>query len=519
MIETKKNSIVIIGAGHNGLVCAAYLSKAGKKVTVVEAADRVGGAAITREFAPDFRVSSCAHLLNLLDKNIAGDLGLEKHGLATAKSGLATVCLSRDGNHLILSGDQAKGNVSEHDQAALKEYRRFMDRFAGVIGKLHNRKPPRFASGQRSDLIGLAKIALDIRLLGRDDMREFMRIAGINIYDVLEENFDSDLLKGALALDAVLGTHSGPRSNNTVFTALHRLSGNTGDAPGAVSLPRGGMGSVTQAMAAAARQSGAEIRTGCKVARIIMENDQVCGVELASGEQILAEAVVSGADPKTTFLGLLGAPKLEAGFVQKVNHFRARGNAAKLHLALSELPNFTGLRPEQAGERLVIAPDMNYVERAFNSAKYGEYSPQPVMEIVIPSISDQSLAPEGQHVLSAIIQYAPRHLKQGWGEGKSAFTDTVLDLLEQYAPDIRSKAVMAELLTPEDIEKEFGISGGHWHHGELSLDQFLMLRPVPGAAQYETPVNGLYLCGAGSHPGGGVMGSAGRNAAHVILGK
>ncbi len=213
-----------------------------------------------------------------------------------------------------------------------------------MIGKLHNRKPPRFASGQRSDLIGLGKVALDIRMLGRDDMREFLRIAGINIYDVLQENFDSDLLKGALALDAVLGTHSGPRSNNSVFTALHRLSGNTADARGTISLPRGGMGSVTQAMAAAARQHGADIRTASAVAHIIMENDRVAGVELVSGEQVLADTVVSSADPKTTFLCLLGARKLEAGFAQKINNIRARGNAAKLHLALSELPEFTGLR-------------------------------------------------------------------------------------------------------------------------------------------------------------------------------
>jgi phytoene dehydrogenase-like protein len=514
-----KNNIVIIGAGHNGLVCAAYLAKAGKKVTVVEAASQVGGAAVTREFAPDFRVSSCAHLLNLLDGDISKELQLEKHGLAMAKSGLTTISLSKDGNHMVLSGDQADGNVSQHDQSALKEYNRFMSRFASVIGKLHNRIPPRIASGRRSDLIGLGKLALNIRMLGREDMREFLRIAGINIFDVLQENFDSDLLKGALALDALLGTHSGPRSNNSVFTALHRLSGNTGKAAGTCSLPRGGMGSVTGAMSAAAKSHGADIRTASPVARIIMENDLVAGVELASGEQLLADIVVSNADPKTTFLELLGARRLEAGFAQKINNIRARGNTAKLHLALSDLPEFTGVRQELIGERLVIAPDLNYVERAFNHAKYGEYSAQPVMEIVIPSIHDNSLAPQGQHVLSAIVQYAPRELKQGWGAGKSAFTETVLDLLEQYAPDIRSKAVMAELLTPEDIEKEFRISGGHWHHGELSLDQFLMLRPVPGAAQYETPVNGLYLCGAGSHPGGGVMGSAGRNAARAILAK
>lgn len=513
----KLNHIVIIGAGHNGLVCAAYLAKAGKKVTVVEASGHVGGAAVTREFAPGFKVSACAHVLNLLDQDISRDLQLESHGLSMARKHLATIALGQAGEHLVVSDGQVDGKVSDADQVAFKEYRRFMSRFAGVIGKLHNRIPPRFASGNRSDLIQLGKLALDIRLLGRDDMREFLRIAGINIYDVLQENFDSDLLKGALAMDAVLGTCSGPRSNNSVFTALHRLSGNTGGSPGALSLPRGGMGAVSDALAAAARKHGVQIRTSSPVARITMEGDRAIGVELANGEQVLADAVVSNADPKTTFLGLLGARNLEAGFAQKIKNTRAKGNAAKLHLALSGLPEFTGLRAEQLGERLVIAPDLHYIEKAFNHSKYGEYSTQPVMEIVFPSVSDASLAPAGHHVMSAIVQYAPHELKGGWGAGKSAFTDVVLDLLEQYAPDIRSKAVMAELLTPLDLEREFRMTGGHWHHGELSLDQFLMLRPVPGAAQYATPVNGLYLCGAGSHPGGGVMGSAGRNAANALL--
>ncbi|HLF32351.1 MAG TPA: NAD(P)/FAD-dependent oxidoreductase [Xanthomonadales bacterium] len=515
MIE--RRNVVIIGGGHNGLVCAAYLAKAGRKVTVVEAANRVGGAAITREFAPDFRVSACAHLLNLLDQGICKELALEKHGLAMAKTGLKTIALSPDGQHLALSGEQVDGKVPDQDRVALKEFRRFMDKFAGVIARLHNRVPPRLASGQTRDLVGLGKLALDIRMLGREDMREFLRIAGINIYDILQENFTSDLLKGALGLDAVLGTFSGPRSNNSVFTALHRLSGNTGQSPGTLSLPRGGMGSVSQALAAAARQHGAEIRTSSPVARILMENDKVAGVQLASGEQLMAATVVSNADPRTTFLGLLGARNLEAGFAQKVHHFRVHGNAAKLHLALSGLPEFPGLQNDLLGERLVIAPSLDYVERAFNHAKYSEFSQQPVMEIIIPSVFDQTLAPEGQHVLSAIVQYAPRELKGGWAAGKAAFTDSVLTVLEQYSPDIRSKAVMAELLTPEDLEKEFRMSGGHWHHGELSMDQFLMVRPVPGAAQYATPVDGLYLCGAGSHPGGGVMGSAGRNAARVIL--
>jgi phytoene dehydrogenase-like protein len=250
-----------------------------------------------------------------------------------------------------------------------------------------------------------------------------------------------------------------------------------------------------------------------------MEGGYVQGVELENGEQLMAGTVVSNADPKTTFFNLLGARHLEAGFVRKIQNIRMRGNASKLHLALSGAPVFTGLTEQQAGERLLIAPDIEYVERAFNHAKYGEHSTEPVAEISIPSLCDKSLAPEGQHVLSAVIQYTPYELKAGWPNARQAFIDKCIDLIEQYAPGIRAQVLHAELLTPEDIEREFRIQGGHWHHGELALDQFLMMRPVPGAAQYQTPVDGLFLCGAGSHPGGGVMGSAGRNAATAILAK
>jgi phytoene dehydrogenase-like protein len=250
-----------------------------------------------------------------------------------------------------------------------------------------------------------------------------------------------------------------------------------------------------------------------------MEDMKVTGVELTNGEQIAASTVVSNADPKTTILDLLGAEHVEATFARRISNYRTKGNAAKLHLALDDLPNFKGVTQSQLGERLLIAPTVEYVEQAFNHCKYGEFSVKPVAEITLPSIHDSNLAPAGKHVLSAIIQYAPRNLGAGWSEGKGAFAETVMDLLSEYAPDIREKTTAMELLTPEDLEQEFGMGGGHWHHGELSLDQFLMLRPVPKAAQYAMPVDGLYLCGAGSHPGGGVMGSAGRNAANAVLAK
>ena len=513
---TNAIDVVIIGGGHNGLVCAAYLAKAGKKVTVLEAADQVGGAAATREFAPGFK-ASVAHLLYLLDKDISKQLGLEQHGLRIAKAGLNTIALAEDGNHITISAERVDGGgLSSQDQASYTEYRRFMSKFAGVIGGLHNKIPPRITY-QRKDLIALGKTALNLRMMGRADMREFLRIAGINIYDILKENFDHPLLKGALSLDAVLGTNSGPRSNNSVFTALHRMSGNTGKAAGAVSIPAGGMGAVTEALAGAARKFGADIRTGSPVSEILMDGNAVAGVQLDNGEQITAATVVSNADPKTTILELLGARHVEAEFAQKIGNIRAQGNAAKLHLALDGLPDFKGISQDQLGERLVIAPNVEYVERAFNHCKYGEYSTNPVAEITIPSIHDSSLAPPGKHVLSAIIQYAPRKLGMGWRAGKAAFLDIVMELLDSYAPGIREKVLTAELLTPEDIEHDFRMAGGHWHHGEMSLDQFLMLRPVPKSAQYKTPVDGLYFCGAGCHPGGGVMGSAGKNAASVVL--
>jgi phytoene dehydrogenase-like protein len=248
-----------------------------------------------------------------------------------------------------------------------------------------------------------------------------------------------------------------------------------------------------------------------------MNGDSIKGVQLANGEQITAAVVISNADPKTTMMSLLGARHLEAGFARKFGNIRASGSAAKLHLALDDLPDFKGVSPEQLGERMVIAPTVEYVERAFNHSKYGEFSSHPVAEITLPSIHDKSLAPDGKHVLSAIIQYAPRNLGMGWSAGKAAFMDSVMELLCAYAPDIREKTVTAELLTPEDLENDFRMTGGHWHHGELSLDQFLMLRPVPKSAQYKTPVEGLYFCSAGCHPGGGVMGSACRNAATVVL--
>ena len=345
-------------------------------------------------------------------------------------------------------------------------------------------------------------------------MREFLRLVGMNIHDEVTERFENPALRGAICFDAVLGMQLGPRSPNTYLTYLYRLAGDRGR----LAIPQGGMSAVTNRLAKTARESGVDIRTGMPVHRIVVDNGRVGGVETVGGEIHESYTVVSNADPKHTISDLVGARHFETTFANRIERVRARGNAAKLHLALDGLPSFEGLDNDDLGQRIVIAGDEHYVERAFNPAKYAEYSVEPVIEMTFPSVHDETLAPAGQHIMSAVVQFAPYALKGGWNESaKAAFLATVLSTIGRYAPDIRKRIVASELLTPADIEAEFGITGGHWHHAELTLDQFLFVRPVSGAAHYAMPLDGLYLCGAGAHPGGGVSGAPGRNAARYIL--
>jgi len=509
---------VIIGGGHNGLVCAATLARAGQSVLVLEAANQVGGAALTREFAPGFRVSAGAHLLHLMPAQLLRELQLDAHGLEWAAQGMSTTALVPGGAPLVLGqpGGSAAG-VSAADTQTYTVYCARMRRFAAALAPIFARTPPRLGTTDWADRWSMLKIGWQIRKLGRADMRELLRIGGMNVFDLLEENFESAALKGALGFDAVLGANFGPRSPGTVLTLLYRLAAESAAGTPGLSQPKGGMGALCDALAKAARAAGATIRTGTPVATIRVEADRACGVILESGESIGARRVVSSADPKTTFLRLLGPKHLDTGFVRRVNHIRSRGLCAKLHLALKQAPRFSGLSDSSLRGRLLLAPSLQYIEHAYNHAKYGEFSAAPTLEITVPTLNDPALAPPGQHVLSAIVQYVPYALKEGWQNGRQRLLDTVLDLLESCAPGLRASVVSAELLTPVDLEKEFQMTGGHWHHGDLAFDQFLMVRPVPGAAQYRTPLEGLFLCGAGCHPGGGVMGQAGRNAAHEVL--
>ncbi len=508
---SKSPDIIVIGGGHNGLACAAYLAKAGRQVLVLEAAAQVGGLGATREFAPGFR-ASVAHTLPQLGRKLVADLQLERHGFSLAAEALPTVDLAATGAHITIDGDRLTG-ASPEDSAAYATYLRLMKKFAKAIDPFWHKRPPVLGSGGLQDKATLGRFGWNLRALGRTDMRELMRMIALPSRDLMDEYFDSPLLKAALSWDANVGSKLAPRSpNNAVIALLYRMSG---DLSNGLPLARGGCGGLTDALAAAATARGALIRTSSPVARVMVEQGRAVGVELADGEIITAPRVVSNADPKTSFFKLLGASHLDIQFTHRINRLRMDGQVAKLHLALDGLPEFTGLaRPEG---RLMLTPDMQFIEHAFDAAKYGGYARELPMEVLLPSLYDESLAPAGCHVLSAQVQYAPYRVRGGWDAHRATFLDNALASLERYAPGIRQRVLASELLTPADLERQFGVRGGHWHHGEFALDNWWMNRPTYGSAQYRSPVPGFYLCGAGTHPGGGVMGAAGSNAARAIL--
>lgn len=510
---------MIIGGGHNGLVAAAVLAKSGRKVLVLEAADDVGGAARTEEFAQGFRVSSVAHVLNRLHPDVVKTLELERHGLQVARDDFApSVALSKDGP-LVLYG--AYGEVltgaSSSEQSAWKELRAQLLRYASILKPFLSRRPPDLGAMSLLETAALGQTALALKKLGKEEMRDFLRLLLMNIADLLDEQLTDDRLKGLLAFDATLGSHLGPRSPTSLLGLYYRLAGETGGIAGAQMLPKGGMGAVIAAIRAAAERAGVTIRAKSPVARIIVEKGRAVSVALDSGEVLRAKTIVSAVNPATTIFDLVGPSEVDTGFVRKIKSIRMKGDAAKLHLALDRPPQFADIDAAGHKGRLVIALSPDHVERAFNPSKYGEFSAEPVMEIALPSLADPSLAPAGACVLSAVVQYAPYVLKEGWSAGKPKFLKAIMAQLETYAPGISKTVLHTELLTPADIEARYRMPGGHWHHGELQADQMLMSRPVSGWSGYDTPVEGLFLAGAGSHPGGGVSGAPGLNAARRII--
>ena len=507
---------VIIGAGINGLVCAAYLAKAGQKVLVLDARETIGGMAGGDSLGGDYFLPGLAHWSYPLDAGLQDDLNLHKHGLVAGEP-IETVALNIDGDHLTIGQDRVSGpGLSTEDIAAYADFKREYRAFAEVLAPLFRNKPPRLKDMDFADKLTLAKAGWKMRFgLGRDAMREFLRMAGMNIYDVLNDTLSDERLKAAIAVDAVLGHHMGPRTPGTVLTYLTRIFG---ERNGQMTQLTIGRSRACDALGQSAEANGAEIRTSEKVVRVIVDNDGVAGVELAGGEIINSRRVVSSADAKSTFLKLTGAQHLDAMFAHRVSRIRGKGDVVKLHIALDGLPMFPGLSEAMLKNRLVIAPDLRYIENAFNASKYGEYSSEPILEITIPSLLDASLAPDGHHVVSIAASYAPYDLVGGWDEHKTTLAYKIISLVDQYASGFKAHVVDHKIITPEDIEREFSTAGGHWHHGELTMHQSMMMRPVHGAAQYDTPVAGLFLCGAGCHPGGGITGLPGHNAAQRILG-
>lgn len=510
---TKRASAIVIGAGHNGLVCANYLARAGMQVTVLESRNAAGGMAAPRSVGNDYHFSGLAHTASPISKAIRKDLLLDQFGYQPGDA-IDTIALGSNGEHVTISGSTVSGpGLGEADAIAYSEFRREYLEFANSLRPLFDNKPPRLKDMDFADKSTLAKLGWKIRMgLGRDAMYEFLRVVAINIYDVLNEVIDDDRLKGAVALDAVLGSAMGPRTPGTVLTWLQKLQG---DLEGPASVQSAGV--LINALTQSAENAGVTIRYGAQVSKILIDNDKAFGVELANGEMVKARVVVSNADPRTTFANLVEAPRLDAMFAHRASQIRGPGVVGKLHIALSGLPSFTGIDQSQLGSRLLVAPSMRYIEQAFNHSKYGECSENPVLEITLPSLHDNSLAPGGHHTMSVNVAFLPYALQGGWAEQSRTVAYKVIAQIGEYAPDLTSLIVDHEFLSPRDIENQYQAVEGHWHHGELSIHQSFMMRPLHGAAQYDTPVDRLFLCGAGCHPGGGLTGKPGHNAAMRII--
>jgi phytoene dehydrogenase-like protein len=508
---------IVIGGGVNGLAAATRLAQGGRRVMLIEAAAELGGAMRGHELVPGFRSPGLAHILHQLDARVAAGMDLARHGLRFAATNLASTALSASGDHLVLDGAfgaTLAGNIAPKDQAAWAALRAQLLSFAGVLAPFKAITPPRLARGAGDEMLHLARLGLGVRALGRPAFRDLLRMMLTNVADVLDEDLGDDRLKAVVAFDATLGAWLGPQSPNSLILLLNRLAAEVAGQRAALALPQGGMGAVADAIAAAAEAAGVVIRRGSAVSGLIVEADEVAGVRLAHGEALHARVVVSAISPQVTLLSLLGPRYLDAGFVTRLRQIKARGAAAKLHLALAAAPDFRGA---DLRSRLVIAPSVRAVETAFNAVKYGAVPGQPVMEIVLPSAHEAGHAPPGQHVLSAIVQFAPHAPKAGPDAARSAMLQAALAQLEAYAPGIGATILHSELLMPYDIAARYGMAGGNWHHAELSAEQMLFLRPLPELAQYATPMKGLWLAGAGNHPGGGISGAAGWNAAERII--
>lgn len=515
---------IIIGAGHNGLVTAFYLAKAGMNPLVLERRGQVGGAAVTEEVHPGFRVSTLAHSAGPIRPDIVRDMQLEKHGAKFITPEVAVTSLSPGGRSLTLYDDVNRSAesikaFSERDAVCFRDFATALAKLSKVIAKLLALTPPKIEKPSTQHLLSLLQIGRSVRGLGKKDTYNLLRWAPMPVADLVAEFFETELLRATIAARGIFGTALGPWSAGSSLVLLLRAASDP-TAAGENFFVAGGIGALTQAMAAAAQQAGAEIRTNAEVAEIRTKNGAVQSVVLSSGEEIPARTVISNADPKRTFLKLIDPVQLPPTFTRRLQNYRMNGTVAKLNLALSALPAFARVATDALSGRIQIGPEIDYIERAFDDSKYGDFSRAPYLEFTIPSLTDPSLAPPGQHVMSIYMQYAPYKLRNAsWSDAatRKQLADTVIRTIAQHAPDLPEKIVGQQIITPTDLEEVYGLTGGHIFHGELALDQVFTMRPFLDWSRYRTPIKNLFLCGSGTHPGTGLTGASGANAAREIL--
>jgi len=517
---------IVVGGGHNGLTCAAYLAKAGRKVLVLERRHILGGATVSEESHPGFTFSSCSYVVSLLRPQIIRDLDLPRHGLEILPLDW-TYSPFEDGSALLRGPDAEtnRRNIARFSPRDADRYPLFgqaMSELGRLVKPLIEAPTPEPSRLRPSTLLELLRLGRRFKGLGEPGIAAILKMMTMSAVDFLGEWFESERLIGPMSVSGIIGTFLGPRSPGTAYVLLHHYMGEIDGSFRAWGLQKGGTGGVAMAIARSAQAFGAEIRTGCPVARILIGKGEARGVVLENGDEIRAKVVISGADPHRTFLGMVGEEWLDADFTRQIKRFKLRGSSGKVNLALDSLPEVPGLgsdSPVLKGD-ITISPSVDYLERAYDDAKYGRYSRQPCLDCVIPSLTDPSVAPPGKHVMSIFVQYAPYKLKEGaadWENQREAFGDTVIDTLERFLPGVRDRILFRQVLTPWDLEQTYGLTEGNIFHGELSLEQLAFLRPAPGWARYRTPIRKLWLCGSGAHPGGGIMAAPGQLCASSML--
>ena len=524
MSKANRYDAIVVGGGHNGLINAAYLARAGLRVVVLERRHLVGGAAVTEEIFPGYKYSVASYVVSLLRPSIIRDLELVKHGL-TILPLESTITPLPGGDYLgrWADHDQTRRELYRHsarDADAYEDFGTLMFQLARAVKPLLGVVPPNVASPGLRDLRTLLSLGKHGRSLSRQEMHALFKLMTMSAADFLDEWFECDPLKATMSASGIIGTFLGPRSPGTAYVLLHHYIGEIDGVFRAWGFAKGGNGMVSEAIASSARSRGAEIRTNAGVESVLAKNGRVQGVVLEGGDTLTAPTVVSGVDPKRTFLQLLDPGELPEDLTASIRRFRIRGSSGKVNLALGELPEFSCLPGRGAHHRgaFSISPSVNYLERAYDDAKYGGFSRKPYMDILIPSAIDPGMAPPGRHVMSIFVQYAPFDIEGGWDDAKrDAFGDAVVDTLSEYVPNLRDAILHRQVLTPLDMQEEMGLTEGNIFHGELSLQQLFFFRPAPAWSDYRTPIRGFYQCGSGTHPGGGVCGAPGRLAAREIL--